>query len=65
MRLISPPQPAKQWARFTIRKYLAYTKPGQHGDEQQQWFAFAAAEQSDAVRSALAKLTPGEDVLLS
>ena len=66
LRLTSPRQPTKkQWATFTIRKYLSYSKPGQHGDEQQQQFAFIAAQQSDAVRGALAKLTPGEDVLLS
>ena len=65
MLRIFPPQPAKQWAVFAVTEYTSYSKPGQYGDEKTERFAFVAEEQSEAVRTALAALTPGQTVLLS
>lgn len=57
-------------ATFHIIKYLAYEKPGQHGDEQQKQFRFLVQDNmnnlkvSAETKAAVEALKPGDYVLL-
>merc|ERR1719379_2415733 len=66
MLKIYPPQPAKDWAVFSIESYLpgGYSKPGKYGDEKCTRFAFLPDDASPEIQSTLKTLETGERVRL-